>query len=349
MNSNAIESTWANDDAYNQWLKALKEKVSATQLKAAITLNVELNLLYWDIGNDILKKQEAHGWGAKVIDQLAADMAILFPGMKGFSSRNLKYMRSFAATFSDRKIVQQLVAQIPWGHNLLLINKLDSNDARLWYAQKTVDNGWSRAVLLHQVESKLHLRQGSALTNFETTLPPGQSELAKEAIKDPYVFDFLTVSEKALERDIEANLIDHISNFLLELGNGFAYVGKQKNLRVGDKDFFIDLLFFHISLNCFVVIELKTTEFDPKDAGQLNFYMAAIDGEIKKPEHNPTIGLLLCKEKDHLVVEYALKNTNSPIGVSQYVLTKVLPNDLLGQLPSTDEIATRVEGLKKDE
>jgi len=266
----------------------------------------------------------------------------MFPEMKGFSKTNLKYMRMFAEAYEGSEIGQQLVDQLPWGHNVLLISKLSSVECRLWYAQKIVENGWSRSVLMHQLELKLHFRSGEAITNFQAKLPAVQSDLAKESLKDPYIFDFLTVGDKALEMDIEENLIEHISNFLLELGGGFAYVGKQYNLKVGDHDFYIDLLFFHISLNCYIVVELKTTEFDPRDAGQLNFYMAAIDGELKQPLHNPTIGLLLCKEKNHLVVEYALKNIDAPIGVSQYQLTKAIPKDLKGKLPSIDELEQSV-------
>jgi len=327
---------------YQEWLEQLKAKVGAAQIKAAVKVNVELNLLYWDIGTTILEKQEEHGWGAKIIDRLANDLSSSFPGVKGFSTRNLKYMRSFAAAYPDKQFVQQAVAQIPWGHNTLLINKLGSIGERLWYIQKTLENGWSRAVLQHQLESDLYGRQGKALSNFTKTLPEPQSELARQTLKDPYVFDFLAINEATRERDIETSLITHISKFLLELGHGFAYVGKQHRLKVGGRDFYIDLLFFHVPLNCYVVIELKTTEFDPRDAGQLNFYMAAIDGEIKQSSHNPTIGLLLCKDKDHLVVEYALKNIDSPIGVSQYQLTKSIPASLQGKLPSIEDLEQSV-------
>ena len=325
-------------DEYELWLKELKQKVGSAQIKAAVSVSVELNLLYWDIGLSIHQKQENLGWGSKVIDQLSKDLSASFPGVKGFSSRNLKYMRSFAIAYPDRLIVQQLVAQIPWGHNTQLINKLDSQEERLWYIKKVIEHGWSRSVLMHQLDSGLLQRQGSAVTNFGATLPFPHSELANETLKDPYIFDFLTVGEKALEKDIESNLIEHISKFLLELGSGFAYVGKQYNLTVGESEYYLDLLFFHITLNCYVVIELKTTEFDPRDAGQLNFYMSAIDGELKQSFHNPTVGLLLCKDKDHLVVEYALKNIGAPIGVSQYQLTKAIPESLKGKLPTVEEL-----------
>mgnify|MGYP000340469951 CR=1 FL=1 len=328
---------------YAVWLSALKDKIHSAQIKAAVKVNEELLSLYWELGKELTQKLEKASWGENLIGQLAKDLSVSFPEMKGFSRANLYSIRKWYLSYRDAdKKVQQLVRQIPWGHNTLLINKLKSMEERLWYAQNTLKNDWSRAVLMHQMESELYRRQGSALTNFKTALPSPQSELAHETLKDPYVFDFLTLGAKVLERDIEDNLISHISKFLLELGSGFAFVGRQYCLKVNDKDFHIDLLFFHTQLNCYVVIELKATEFDPRDAGQLNFYMAAIDGEVKQVFHNPTIGLLLCKEKDHLVVEYALKNIDAPIGVSQYQLTKSIPTDMKGKLPSIEELERSV-------
>ena len=346
--SNKLPDFTSEDKSYHEWVTVLKSKVQKAQVAAVASVNKELNLLYWDIGADILKKQAKQGWGAKVIDQLAVDLKLHFPDMKGFSSRNLKRMRKFAESYSDEQIVPQLVAQIPWGHNVLILEKIKPQDERLWYIQKTLENGWSRTVLHHQIESGLYQRVGCGSNNFKATLPDPQSDLALESIKDPYVFEFLGMQDNLKERELEGALIEHISSFLLELGSGFAYVGRQYNIDVGGKDFFIDLLFFHITLNCYIVIELKTGEFDPRDAGQLNFYLAAVDAQIKEPTHNPTIGLLLCKEKNHLVVEYALKNNQSPIGVSEYKLSTSIPEKLKGKLPTADQLASQLETIAID-
>ena len=328
-----------NNQEYKEWLVALKQEIGTAQTTAVIAVNQELLKLYWNLGKQIVQKQQSSGWGTDFLRRLSSDLQHSYPEMKGFSRTNLAYIRQWYVYWSamDEKI-PQLVGQIPWGHNRLIISKFEDKQAALFYVEKTIENGWSRAVLAHQIELQLHLRTSRSINNFDLTLPPQQSELAKEHLKDPYIFDFLELGEEAKERDIEQGLIEHISHFLMELGSGFAYVGRQYHLEVNGDDFYIDLLFFHIPLNCYVVIELKAKSFNPKDTGQLNFYMAAIDGEIKNAEHNPTIGILLCKEKNELVVEYALRNIDAPIGVSQYELTKSLPDKYLGKLPTIEDL-----------
>ncbi|CDS97834.1 conserved hypothetical protein [Vibrio crassostreae] len=326
---------------YQNWLLALKQQVQKSQQKASLAVNAELVALYWSIGHQIAMKQQDQGWGAKVVDVLAQDLKQAFPAMKGLSRSNLMSMRAFAQAWPDfesNPIVQQAVGQIPWGHNVLLIQKLRSTDERLWYANETIKNGWSRAVLIHQVESQLITRIGSAVNNFEMTLPDPRSELAIQTLKDPYHFDFLNLNAEAKERDIENALMKHITSFLLELGSGFALVGQQYNLNVGGDDFFIDLLFYHLNLRCYVVIELKADKLSPKDVGQLDFYLSAVDGELKRQDDAPTIGLLLCKERNRVVAEYAVRNKTSPIGIAEYQLSERLPQNIKGQLPSIEEI-----------
>jgi len=330
--------TLTTNNEYQDWIASLKKQVRSSQRKASLAVNSELIKLYWSIGKQISEKQENAKWGSKVIDQLAKDLKQSFPEMTGFSARNLKYMRHFAESWPELEFGQQPVAQIPWGHNILLLQKLNLKDERLWYANKTIENGWSRAVLLHQVESKLINRQGNAVNNFKSTLPPVTSELAAQTFKDPYSLDFLNLSEEAKERVIEQGLMKHITAFLLELGSGFALVGQQYNLKVGGDDFFLDLLFFNIKLNCYVVIELKADKLTPQDVGQLDFYLAAVDGELKQPNHAPTIGLLLCKERNRVVAEYAVRNKTSPIGIAEYTLSESLPKELQEGLPTIEDI-----------
>ena len=274
-----------------------------------------------------------------------SDMLIAFPESKGYSVRNLKYMAKFAETYPDREFVQQVVAQIPWGHNIVLLDKVDDMDERKWYIKKSAENGWSRNVLVHQIESNLYQRQVLAdkVTNFEHRLPSQQSELAVQTMKDPYVFDFIPFREDMLERDIEQALVRDVTKLLLELGTGFAFLGNQYHLNVGGDDFYIDLLFYNLNLRCYVVIELKTGDFKPEYAGQLNFYLSAVDGILKKEQDNPSIGLLLCKSKNNVVVEYSLKDISKPIGVSEYKITRSLPDDLEKQLPSVEDIQKRIK------
>lgn len=321
-------------------LEDIKERIQSERLRVTLAANTAMILLYWDIGRIILERQEKEGWGAKVIDRLSHDLKSAFPDMKGFSPRNLKYMRTFSGSWSDREFVQRTIARIPWRSNIALLDKLKDPDMRLWYAQKTIENGWSREILDIHIENRLHERQGRALNNFEQSLPPADSDMAAQVFKDPYLFDFLGTADPRKEREVERALVDHVQSFLLEMGTGFAYVGRQVLLEVGDRDFSLDLLFYHLKLRCFVVIELKAVPFDPAFVGQLNLYLSAVDDLLRHPDDNATIGLLLCKNKDRLVVEYALRGLSSPMGVATWEtrLTERLPEDLKGSLPTIEEI-----------
>ncbi|MFM0047312.1 PDDEXK nuclease domain-containing protein [Paraburkholderia sediminicola] len=336
MTDNLPNDSWGED--YRHWLAELKQRVERARLRAVTSANRELVTLYWQIGREILDRQQRQGWGAGVVDQLARDLKAAFPDMRGFSPRNLKYMRSLAQAWPDAEFVQQPAAQLPWFHLCTLLDKVKDPEQRSWYAGKTLEHGWSRQVLTMQIETAAYTRSGSAVTNFRETLPPPQSDLARDALKDPYIFDFLSLTEDAQERDIEQALTQHITRFLLELGAGFAFVGRQYRLDVGGDEFFIDLLFYHLKLRCYVVVELKTTPFRPEYAGQLNFYLSAIDAQVKAPEDQPTIGLLLCKEKNRLVAEYALRGVTKPMGVAEYQLLRQVPESLETELPSIDQI-----------
>ncbi|HLK60763.1 MAG TPA: PDDEXK nuclease domain-containing protein [Chthonomonadaceae bacterium] len=337
-------SDLARMEGYDEFLREVKERIQAAQVRAALAVNRELTLLYWQIGRDILQRQQEQGWGAKVIDRLAADLRRAFPDMKGFSPRNLKYMRAFAQAYPDEAIVQQLVAQLPWGHQVRILDKVNDTEQRLWYIHAAVQYGWSRSVLEHQIETKLYGRQGKALTNFERTLPPPQSDLAQQVLKDPYNFDFLTVGKDAEERAIERDLVGHIRDFLLELGVGFSFVGSQVPLEVAGQDFFLDLLFYHLKLRCFVVIELKATDFRPEYAGKMNFYLAAVDDLLRHETDAPTIGMILCKTKLRVMVEYALRNVASPIGVAEYEIMAALPEPLRSSLPTIEQLEAELGG-----
>ena len=323
-----------NSNEYIEIIETIKGEIRGAQYKAALSVNRELIMLYYHIGMVI---NEHKTWGSKFIENLAADIRI--------SVRNLKYMAKFAETYPDESFVQQAVAQIPWGHTTVLLDKFSDDTVRNWYLNKTIENGWSRNVLIHQIESGLYERQALAekISNFENRLASPQSELAVQTMKDPYIFDFIPFSEDMVERDIENALVKDITKLLLELGTGFAFLGNQYHLNVGGDDFYIDLLFYNLNLRCYVVIELKTGEFKPEYAGQLNFYLSAVDGIIKHPEDNPSIGLLLCKSKNDLVAEYALKDMSKPIGVSEYKITSSLPENLSKQLPSIEDIQKRIK------
>lgn len=301
-----------NGSEYIEIIEAIKSEIIGAQYKAALNVNRELIMLYYHIGTVI---NEHKAWGNKFIENLAADIKLSFPSTKGYSVRNLKYMAKLAATYDDEDFVQQAVAQSPWGHTVVLLDKFSDSTIRNWYVEKTIENGWSRNVLIHQIESGLYERQAIAekISNFENRLASPQSELAVQTMKDPYIFDFIPFSEEMVERDIENALVKDITKLLLELGTGFAFLGNQYHINVGGDDFYIDLLFYNLNLRCYVVIELKTGEFKPEYAGQLNFYLSAVDGIIKRPEDNPSIGLLLCKSKNDLVAEYALKDMSKPI------------------------------------
>jgi predicted nuclease of restriction endonuclease-like (RecB) superfamily len=323
---------------YLAWLADIKSRVQAARQRAAQAVNRELVLLYWQLGRDILERRQAQGWGAKVIDRLARDLKEAFPDMRGWSSSNLKYMRYFAQHCPEGRFGQQAADQLPWFHIVTLLTQVNDAHERAWYAEQTVLHGWSRSTLALQIRNRLHLRQGAAVTNFEARLPAPESALARETLKDPYLFDFLGLGDEAHEREIETGLIRHITRFLLELGAGFAFVGRQFRLEVAGDEFFIDLLFYHTRLKCYVVVELKATAFKPEHAGQLNFYLSAVDAQVKAADDNPTIGLLLCRQQNRLVAEYALSGIDKPIGVAEYQLLRDLPEALGRSLPSIAEI-----------
>lgn len=328
---------------YAEWLAELKLRVRGARQRAATAVNRELVNLYWQIGRDILTQQATQGWGAKVIERLAHDLRTAFPEMKGFSRANLMYMRAFADAWPDGEIVQQAVGHLPWGHNLVLLSKLKTTELRLAYAHRAIEQGWSRNALNVHIETRLLEREGKAVTNFSARLPAARSDLALQALKDPYVFDFLGIGQEAGEREIEAALVEHISRFLLELGAGFAYVGRQVPIEVGGDDFFIDLLFYHLKLHCYVVIELKAGAFKPEHAGQLGFYLTAVDAQLKSDQDASTIGLLLCKTKNSVVAEYALRDSNRPMGVAEYQLVESLPKELRTNLPTIEQIEQELE------
>ncbi len=382
--------------SYAPLLADLKARVCAAQVKAALSVNRELILLYWHIGREILRAQKAEGWGTKVVERLAKDLAAEFPEMGGFSYTNMMRMRAFAEAYgatailpqpvgelgaaaTDGKILPQLVGELPapiiqqsvgqilsrpvtqldglaeplallpWGSNILIIEKVKDPDVRLWYARKTLEHGWSRAVLTVQIESRLHERSGKAITNFDRTLPPAQSDLAREALKDPYTFDFLSLSEEAHERDLERGLVEHIQQFLLELGAGFAFVGRQVRMEVGGDEYSLDLLLYHLRLRCFVVVDLKMKPFEPEFAGKINFYLSAVDDQMRHPDDAPTIGLLLCKDaQNKLKIEYALRDVKKPIGVAEWQtrLVESLPKKLRGSLPTIEELERELGASK---
>ncbi|WP_306477942.1 YhcG family protein [Methyloversatilis sp.] len=329
---------------YADWLADLKGRIHTAQQRATLAVNRELVLLYWQIGRDILARQASQGWGAKVIERLALDLRAAFPDMKGFSPRNLKYMRAFAEAWPDCEFVQQAAAQLPWGHNLVLLDRLDTPDERRWYAAKAIEQNWSRNVLNIQIETRLLARSGTAVTNFDARLPRLQSDLARESLKDPYRFDFLGLTDEAQEREIENALVRHVTEFLLELGAGFAFVGRQVLLDVGGDEFFIDLLFYHLKLRCYVVIELKAGKFKPEHLGQLGFYLTAVDRQVKSEHDGPTIGLLLCKTKNKVVAEYALGDKTQPMGIAEFKLLESLPAELQTSLPSIEQIERELTG-----
>lgn len=387
-------------EGYAGWLADIKVQIHEAQQRASQALNLELVSLYWRIGRAILDQQDQQGWGAKIIDRLAQDLRANFPQMKGFSTRNLKYMRAFAEAWPDSEIAQQpagkleggaivqqplhnwgageivqgalgqlegkaivqaplhkwaaeemvhhLMHKLPWYHHLALLDKLKTREDRLWYAAKAIENNWSRNILVMQIESRLMERSGAAVTNFAVTLPKPQSDLARECLKDPYRFDFLGLTEESQEREIEKALVKHVTDFLLELGAGFAFVGRQVLLDVGGEEFFMDLLFYHLKLRCYVVIELKAGKFQPEHLGKLGFYMTAVDAQMKHPQDGPSIGLLLCKSKNKVVAEYALRDKTQPVGVAEYQLIESLPAELQTSLPSIEQIERELGGDRSE-
>jgi predicted nuclease of restriction endonuclease-like (RecB) superfamily len=356
---------------YASLLEEIKDRIRQSQTRAAFSANAEMIAMYWDIGRMIRQRQKEKGWGAGVIPRLAVDLKNELPEVKGFSERNIGYMIRFAREYGTRPILQQpvakllntgapmekvpqpeaqlpekddfpnlqrLVAQIPWGHNILLMEKVKDLPARHWYMQQTIEQGWSRDALAAMIKGKAHERQGEAVSNFAVRLPAPQSELAQQLLKDPYLFDFLTIEEPFHERELETGLVRHLEKFLLELGSGFAFVGRQYHLEVSDRDFYLDLLFYHLRLRCFIVIELKKGDFKPEYAGKMNFYCNVVDDRLKHPSDQPTIGLILCQEKKRVVAEYALRGMTKPIGISEYELTRTLPDELKSSLPSIEEL-----------
>jgi predicted nuclease of restriction endonuclease-like (RecB) superfamily len=341
---------------YKQFLSDIKSKIQSAQLKAHIKVNEEMLRLYWEIGLMIVSKQNESSWGDKILETISKDLKKEFPNLQGFSVRNIKYMRQWFLFYTNSQqsvdqIGQQAVAQIfqiPWGHNIHIIAKAKSIDEALFYISKTIENNLSRAQLVEQMQKELYARSGKAITNFDAKLPKPQSELANEITKDPYNFDFLTLRESHDEKELEEALMKNLTKFLLELGSGFAFVGQQYKLSIDERDFKIDLLFYHIKLHCYVVVELKTTDFKPEYAGKLNFYISAVDGEIKSEADNPTIGILICKSKSDTIVEYALKDIHKPIGISQYELTEILPSEYQSSLPSIEQIEAELSGFEDE-
>jgi len=333
---------------YAELLNTLKIRIRTAQTSAALAANREMIALYWDIGKAIVERQEKDKWGNAVISQIARDLQQAFPGIAGFSPRNIWDMRRMYLTFRHDEILRQVVAELPWGHILLLLNSVKNDDARLlWYAQQVLEHGWSRNILAIQIKSNIYARKSQAVTNFQITLPPPQSDLACEALKDPYLFDFLTLEDAARERELEDQLVTHLTRFFLELGAGFAFIGRQVRLEVGGKEYYLDLLFYHTHLHCYVVVELKAGEFRPEDAGKLNFYLSAVDDRMQTSQDHPTIGILLCRGKHRLVVEYALRGLARPIGVAdwQTQFVSTLPTDLRPNLPTIEEFEAGLQKL----
>lgn len=335
-------------DEYKTWISDIKKRVQQAQIKAAVKVNYELLDLYWDLGRDIVAKQETAKWGDAFLITMSKDLQKAFPDLKGFSAQNLKHIRYWYKFYNKQEkglqpvtqieSIEKLVKSIPCGHNQRIMYKCKDINEALFYVQKTMDNNWSRKVLEHQIDAKLHIRQGKAVTNFGIKLPEPQSDLAEQTLKDPYNFDFLTLREKYDEKELEDALINQITQFLLELGTGFSYLGRQVHIKVGESDFYMDLLFYHVQLHCYIVVELKTEKFKLEFAGKLNFYVTAVNKNMKTEQDNQTIGILICKDKDNVVAEYALDDISQPIGIAQYELTKVLQGKYKSSLPTIEEI-----------
>lgn len=335
---------------YQDWLNTIKLRVQSARLRVALAANRELIQFYWELGAQIAEKQVQSQWGDKLIPQLSTDLKKAFPELKGLSASNLKYclrFYQFYATVDAMPFGQQPVDQIPWGHNILIFTKCGSVSEAGFYITHIIDQGWSRDVLVLQLKSRLHERAGKSVTNFSRTLPAPQSDLAQQTLKDPYTFDFMAMTETFNERDVERQLTQHITQFLLELGKGFAFIGRQYHLEIAGNDYYIDLLFYHVTLKCYVVVELKNRKFIPEYAGKLNFYLSAVDSLLKRDDDQPTIGLLLCRDKSNIEVEFALRDINKPMGVSEYTLVETLPDNLKGALPTVEEIEQDLQQLQE--
>lgn len=333
------------DNEYRNWIKEIKAKIRTTQLKAAVAINSSLIEFYWDLGKMIAEKQTA--WGTQFLERLSKDLKEEFPDMEGFSKTNIYNVRRFYQFYTNDEFFHQLGGKIPWRHHVEIFTKSTSIDEAHFYIQQTIENAWSRDILSLQIKSDLYSRQGKAITNFSKNLPAVDSDLTEQLLKDPYNFDFLTLTEPYRERELENALVENITKFLLELGSGFAYVGRQVPMTVGGQEYFIDLLFYHLKLRAYVVIELKATSFIPEYAGKLSFYLSAANDLLKHPTDNPTIGLMICKDKNDIVAEYALKDINQPMGISEYQLTKLFPNDFKSSLPTIEEIETQLQNHEK--
>jgi len=333
---------------YAAALEAIQRRIGRAQARVLLAANAGMICLYWDIGRMILERQRRESWGSGVIARLAEDLSTGRPDRRGFSSRNLHLMRSFAEACPDREKVKQVVSQLPWGHLIRILQRVKDPAVREWYVRESIANGWSRSLLESRIDGRAHARHGRALTNFEASLPPADSGMASQVFKDPYLFDFLGAAEPQREREVEQALVDHIQQFLLELGSGFAFVGRQVHLAFASRDCWIDLLFYHLSLRCYVVIELKAVPFDPAFVGQLNVYLSAVDDLLRHPHDKPTIGLLLCRSKDRIVVEYALRDLKKPIGVADWGTRLVgrLPARLKGRLPSVEEFEAELRLMR---
>lgn len=338
------------DKEYTSWLKDIKSFIRNQQAKASVRVNVELLKVYWRLGQDIAELRAEAQWGSKFYESLSRDLKSEFPEMKGFSITNLKYCKRFYNLYNQSNIIRHQFGDefdtpiflIPWRHHVEILTKCKSVDEALYYVNKTIENGWSRAVLLNFLDAKLFLTEGKAITNFNRSLSSPISDLAQQTLKDPYNFDFLTMRQNYDERELQNALITNITRFLLELGNGFAYVGQQFRMQVGEQEFFADLLFYHLKLRCYIVVELKVDRFKPEYLGQLGFYIKAIDTDVKNENDNPTIGLLICKTKDSIVAEYALGTTSLPIGISEYELNRIIPENFQGSLPTIEEIEAKL-------
>lgn len=328
---------------YKSYIETLKKEIAQSRIKANLAVNKELILLYWKIGKNILEMQEKEGWGAKVVEQVSKDLRKDFPEMRGLSIQNISYMRQFFQEYPENQIIQQAVGQIPWGHNILIISKVKDPEQRLWYVHQTIGNGWSRNVLAMQIDTKLYERQGQAITNFKETLPSPQSDLAHEIVKSPYNFEFLNIEGDIYERKLEKALVDHIRDFMLELGKGFAFIGSQYKLTLSNQDYYLDLLFYNLQLRCYTIIELKTGPFKPEYAGKMNFYLNVLDHEVKDEQDNASIGIILCREKDHITAKYALDGIKRPLGVSEYQLSKDLAEKLKEALPKPKDLEKDLE------
>jgi predicted nuclease of restriction endonuclease-like (RecB) superfamily len=338
-----------SDNTYKRWLESIKQKIKATQLKVAVSVSTQMLEMYWQLAEEIVAKQRTANWGEAVLEQLSIDLRLSFPNISGFSRRNLYAIRQWYLFYNTAyQFVPQPVAQIPWGHNRLIISKIKNIEEAIFYCKVTLENGWNRDNLALAIENKYFETKGKSITNFKKTLPPVQSELAEETLKNPYNFDFLGLENDALEREIENAMMDHITKFLIELGKGFAFVGRQHQLVVSENEYFLDLLFYHLQLRCFFVIELKSGKFRPEYAGKLNFYLSAIDSQLKHPTDNATIGLILCKHKDKVEAEYALRDIQKPIGISEYLLTQNLPENFKNQLPTVEQLENQLNENEHD-